>query len=168
MTSEWYPDRGTAAVAEIAAIQREQPAYNVTHVEAVTTMSVKDVQRLAASVEQMRRTLAKFEASLGLSAPEPTAKADEVPVSEAIPLTAEQTDKLLDDLDQILGSERMLVRDVLPRLRQRDPDWIPYQKLTGVALRRALNSVGVRVLKTGNRPRIDPADLPKRMQAVDN
>ena len=78
----------------------------------------------------------------------------------------EEVQKLLDDLDQILGTERVLLRDILPRLRQYDPEWLPYQKLTGIALRAALQSAGVRTISTHNRYRLDPAELPRRKRAA--
>jgi hypothetical protein len=39
------------------------------------------------------------------------------------------------------------------------PAWPPYQKLTAAQLRKQLDGEGVRVVTTGNIPRLDPADL---------
>lgn len=67
---------------------------------------------------------------------------------------------LLDDLDEVLGSERSRLSDIPGLLRKLAPNWLPYQSLTGLQVRDILvNQHGVRVTNTGNVLRLDPADL---------
>ncbi|MFI6496948.1 FtsK/SpoIIIE domain-containing protein [Nonomuraea typhae] len=74
--------------------------------------------------------------------------------------TAPQARDLLDDLDEVLGSERVRVADIPPMLRRLAPHWLPYQTLTGLDLKDILNREhDIRVTNTGNVPRLDPADL---------
>ncbi|MCP9947315.1 hypothetical protein LUX33_01740 [Actinomadura madurae] len=68
---------------------------------------------------------------------------------------------LLDDLDEVLGADRIRLADVPALLRDLAPDWRPYQALTGTQLRAQLNALGVRVTNTGNVLRLDPLDLRK-------
>jgi len=140
--SEWYPTREAAEAAELIAIRHEQPLFNKMH------NPNRPFECPRCGWTEKRR----------MHVPEPQRGAE--------PMSGEDVQKLLEDLDQILGAERVLIRDVVPRLRQHDPEWIPYQKLTGVALRSALSSAGVRTISTHNRYRLDPAELPQRKQAV--
>jgi S-DNA-T family DNA segregation ATPase FtsK/SpoIIIE len=66
---------------------------------------------------------------------------------------------LLDDLDQVLGDDRVRLADVPALLRDLAPTWGPYRALTGVQLRDLLDDAGVRITTTGNVPRLDPADF---------
>lgn len=67
---------------------------------------------------------------------------------------------LLDDLDEVLGSERARLADLPAMLRRLAPSWLPYQSLTGNQLRDVLvQEHGVRVTNTGNVLRLDPQDL---------
>jgi S-DNA-T family DNA segregation ATPase FtsK/SpoIIIE len=67
---------------------------------------------------------------------------------------------LLDDLDEVLGHERIRLADIPGLLRKLAPSWLPYQRLTGTELRDILTREhGVRVTNTGNVLRLDPADL---------
>jgi S-DNA-T family DNA segregation ATPase FtsK/SpoIIIE len=65
---------------------------------------------------------------------------------------------LLEDLDEVLGSERIKVADVPALLRDLAPDWGPYKTLNGVKLRNRLeNDHGIKVPSTGNQYPLDPA-----------
>ncbi|MFG1856798.1 hypothetical protein ACGFJT_33530 [Actinomadura geliboluensis] len=74
------------------------------------------------------------------------------------PTTVENRD-LLDDLDQVLGTERVRLADVPALLRDLAPAWGPYLALTGAQLRERLTELGVKTTNKGNVPRLDPADL---------
>lgn len=163
MTSEWYADRGTAAVAEIAAIEREHPTYNIRHAGGPTTVavSVRDVERLAASVEQMQRALSKFEGNLGLRPRQSQKKTRPVPIGEAMPIAGEQAEKLLTDMAQVLGEERVRLSAVPHLLRVHHPDSQLYRGLSGRDIAKVLRTHGIRFTNTHNIPRLDPKDLPQ-------
>ncbi|MFD0532442.1 hypothetical protein ACFQY7_00050 [Actinomadura luteofluorescens] len=74
------------------------------------------------------------------------------------PTTVEQRD-LLDDLDEVLGTERVRLADVPALLRDLAPTWGPYLALTGAQLRERLTELRVKTTNKGNVPRLDPADL---------
>jgi S-DNA-T family DNA segregation ATPase FtsK/SpoIIIE len=64
---------------------------------------------------------------------------------------------LLEDLEVVLGERTVPAADLPALLKRRAPDWAPYQKLTGVALReRLLREHGVKVPSTGNRWPVSP------------
>lgn len=72
----------------------------------------------------------------------------------------EEPRDLLDDLDEVLGTDRVRLADVPALLRDLAPGWGPYRALTGVQLGALLETkYRVRVTKTGNVPRLDPGDL---------
>lgn len=66
---------------------------------------------------------------------------------------------LLDDLDEVLGPERVRLADVPALLRDLAPHWAPYRTLTGQALRELLDAEDVPTTNTGNVRRLDPAAL---------
>ena len=66
---------------------------------------------------------------------------------------------LLDDLDQVLDSERVRLADLPALLRDLAPTWGQYRTLTGLRLKDLLAAEGVRVTTKGNVSRLDPADL---------
>jgi S-DNA-T family DNA segregation ATPase FtsK/SpoIIIE len=67
---------------------------------------------------------------------------------------------LLDDLDQVLGDDRIKLSDIPSLLRKLAPTYRPYSALTGLELRDILvQQHAVRVTNTGNVLRLDPADL---------
>ncbi|MER6577325.1 hypothetical protein [Nonomuraea sp. NPDC001023] len=71
-----------------------------------------------------------------------------------------QARDLLDDLDEVLGSDRVRLADVPARLRRLAPNWLPYQNLTGIELKDILTrEYGVRVTNPHNVLHLDPADL---------
>lgn len=80
------------------------------------------------------------------------------PTEDTRPTLDEDRD-LLDDLDEVVGSERIRLSDLPARLRELAPQWPPYRQLTGTQLRERLADHNVRVTNTGNVLRLDPADL---------
>lgn len=81
-----------------------------------------------------------------------------VPGSDILRSTDRPRD-LLDDLDEVLGSDRIRLADVPALLRELAPDWGPYQTLTGSQLRKRLEPYGIRITNTGNVLRLDPLDV---------
>jgi S-DNA-T family DNA segregation ATPase FtsK/SpoIIIE len=71
---------------------------------------------------------------------------------------------LLDDLDTVLGVERINVADVPALLRELAPRWAPYRKLTGVMLRKILaEDCGITIPRAHNTWPLDPADVRRRI-----
>jgi S-DNA-T family DNA segregation ATPase FtsK/SpoIIIE len=71
---------------------------------------------------------------------------------------------LLDDLDTVLGVERINVADVPALLRELAPSWAPYRKLTGVMLRKILaKDHGITIPRAHNTWPLDPADVRRRI-----
>jgi S-DNA-T family DNA segregation ATPase FtsK/SpoIIIE len=67
---------------------------------------------------------------------------------------------LLEDLDVVLGSERVKIADAPALLRDLAPDWTPYRVLNGEKLKTRLeDQYGVRVARTGNKNLLDPGDV---------
>lgn len=81
------------------------------------------------------------------------------PTAGTVPAPAIEARNLLDDLDQVLGDERVRLADVPALLRDLAPTWGPYRALTGVQLRDQLADAGVRTTTTGNVRRLNPADM---------
>jgi S-DNA-T family DNA segregation ATPase FtsK/SpoIIIE len=80
------------------------------------------------------------------------------PTAGTVPAPAIEHRDLLDDLGQVLGTERVRLADVPALLRDLAPTWGPYRTLTGTQLRDQLDDAGVRTTRTGNVLRLDPAD----------
>lgn len=67
---------------------------------------------------------------------------------------------LLDDLAEVIdGPWRVLVNELPHRLKQLDPMWPEYRKLTGAQLRKRLTDLGVKTTNTDNKPELEPAEL---------
>ena len=66
----------------------------------------------------------------------------------AAPLAAIEGRDLLDDLADVLGDERVKLRDAVGLLRKHAPTWPPYQKLTAVRLGADLKAEGVKTVNT--------------------
>lgn len=67
---------------------------------------------------------------------------------------------LLDDLDKVLGEERIKISDAPGRLRELAPDWTPYQAMTGVQLKDILTGEhAVKVPNNHNVYLLDPAEV---------
>jgi S-DNA-T family DNA segregation ATPase FtsK/SpoIIIE len=71
---------------------------------------------------------------------------------------------LLEDLDQVLGTEKIGTADIPALLRDLAPDWAPYQRLTGIALRAILRAdYGVTVPRAHNTWPLNPATVRHRI-----
>lgn len=81
------------------------------------------------------------------------------PVEGGRPAAAIEARDLLDDLAEVIGLDRVKLRDLVGLLRKLAPAWTPYQKLTAVQLRKQLADAGVRVVNSSGTPYLDPADL---------
>jgi S-DNA-T family DNA segregation ATPase FtsK/SpoIIIE len=67
---------------------------------------------------------------------------------------------LLEDLDEVIdGPDRVRLSELPPLLRKLDKAWLPYRALDGVQLAELLDREGVKWVKTGNKPQLDPAEL---------
>ena len=75
------------------------------------------------------------------------------------PVAAIEGRDLLDDLADVLGTERVKLRDCVGLLRKNAPTWLPYQKLTAVRLGADLKAEGVKTVNTSGTPYLDPAEL---------
>ena len=75
------------------------------------------------------------------------------------PLAAIEGRDLLDDLADVLGDERVKLRDAVGLLRKHAPAWPPYQRMTATQLRADLAAEGVRTVNSSGTPYLDPADL---------
>lgn len=66
---------------------------------------------------------------------------------------------LLADLDEVLGHERVKLRDAVGLLRALAPAWGTYRQMTAKQLGEELASRGVRTVNSSGTPYLDPADL---------
>ncbi len=66
---------------------------------------------------------------------------------------------LLEDLDQVLGSERVSVPDAVALLRGLAPNHQRYRDMKGKELAAELAELGVKVVAPGNRPAFDPLSV---------
>lgn len=119
------------------------------------------IERLSRELGRMRVALDRFakavdeaEAALKQSQlrPQRTRATPEPPTSDEVV-------QLLEDLDHVLGEERVRIADLPAMLRQFRPDDPLYRGLTGIRLATALRSRGIRITNSGNVPRLHPADL---------
>jgi DNA segregation ATPase FtsK/SpoIIIE, S-DNA-T family len=74
------------------------------------------------------------------------------------PLAIEGRD-LLDDLADVLGDERIKLRDAVGLLRKLAPAWTAYQRMTATRLGADLKAAGVRTVNASGTQCLDPADL---------
>lgn len=66
---------------------------------------------------------------------------------------------LLDDLDEVMGLERVKLRDLTGMLRSLAPHWLPYERMTAKQLGEELADRRVRVINSSGTPYLDPGDL---------
>jgi S-DNA-T family DNA segregation ATPase FtsK/SpoIIIE len=66
---------------------------------------------------------------------------------------------LLADVDQVLGADRVKLRDLLGMLRTLAPSWAPYKTMTATALREALEDEGVKTVNLSGTVYADPAEV---------
>ena len=100
-----------------------------------------------------------FDAAADVIARAVASAAPGTPIEATAPVVAIEVRDLLDDVDAVLGQERVRLADLPALLRDLAPAWGPYRALTGVQLREQLEGAGVRTTNVGNVPRLDPADL---------
>ena len=130
VTLEWHDTHAQAALAERRAIRTERPRYN------------------RAGLQPPKRAPGKARGALPKAA-EPEVKPVEPP----------RPRNLLEDLDMLLGNQRINTRDVAGMLRALAPEWEPYRKMNGARLRVELKRKGVRTINTSGRHYLDPTDL---------
>lgn len=83
-------------------------------------------------------------------------------MNEAVDTTI--TRDLLDDLDQVLGTDKIGTADIPALLRDLAPDWAPYRRLTGTALRAILHTEhGITVPRAHNTWPLNPATVRARI-----
>lgn len=80
------------------------------------------------------------------------------------PLAIEARD-LLDDVDAVLGDERVKLRDLIGLLRRLAPAWAAYQRMTATQLAAELRGLGVRTVNSSGTQYLDPAEA-RRVLAV--
>lgn len=80
-----------------------------------------------------------------------------VPGSDGASLPAAR--ELLDDLQEVLGTQRVKVRDAVGLLRGLAPAWGAYRSMTATRLRELLAAENVRVINSSGIYYLDPADL---------
>jgi S-DNA-T family DNA segregation ATPase FtsK/SpoIIIE len=87
-------------------------------------------------------------------------------VSASAALSAAPVRDLLDDLDEVLGTERLKVADVPALLRKLAPGWPGYQGMTGIQLKDLLTlKHGVKVPNHHNVFHVDPDEV-RRVRAL--
>jgi S-DNA-T family DNA segregation ATPase FtsK/SpoIIIE len=93
---------------------------------------------------------------------DPSTPAAEIGAAE--PIHTPTPRDLLKDLLEVLRNQRVPAADVPARLRDRAPDYAPYQRMTGVKLRETLErEYGIKVPSTGNRYPVDPQKIRARI-----
>jgi S-DNA-T family DNA segregation ATPase FtsK/SpoIIIE len=100
-----------------------------------------------------------FDAAADVIARAVAAVAPGTPVQGGRPRPALESRDLLEDLAEVLDTERVKLRDVTGLLRGLAPAWSPYAKLTAAQLRKLLAGEGVRVVNSSGTPWLDPADV---------
>ena len=80
-------------------------------------------------------------------------------VLRAAPVAAIETRDLLDDLDEVIGDERVKLRDLIGLLRRLAPSWARYQKMTATQLAAELRDLNVRTVNSSGTPYLDPAEV---------
>ena len=81
------------------------------------------------------------------------------PVGASVPLAAIEVRDLLEDLADVLGDDRVKLRDAVGLLRTLAPSWSAYRVMTAKQLGADLAAEGVRTVNTSGTPYLDPADL---------
>lgn len=154
---ERFPSYAEAAVAEDRAISTEHPLKNKVGLSKEEASRRAQMKKLQLSSERVR---AAEEKQLLLAEEKRLAR------EERERLILEQPPRdLLADLDSMLGTERVKLRDAIGLLRNLAPEWEVYRRMTAVRLREELKLRGVRVINTSGTPWLNPADL-RRVQQV--
>ena len=100
-----------------------------------------------------------FDAAADVIARAVSSAAPGMRLDASAPAAAIEGRDLLDDLADVLGPERVKLRDAVGLLRKHAPTWPPYQKLTAVRLGADLKAEGVKTVNTSGTPYLDPAEL---------
>ncbi len=89
----------------------------------------------------------------------PGADAAAIPawIAEGVP--AIESRDLLADLGQVLGDDRVKLRDAVGLLRKLAPAWSRYQRMTAKQLAADLAAEGIRTVNSSGTPWLDPAEL---------
>lgn len=147
------------------------PLELVQHIETEARGKAKrrlppgSADRLAVDAVKLQRALARAAEVLSSA----QAVLNEMPArtqrqrTPSPPLSASDAEKLMTDLDTVLGTARVRLSDLPARLRSLAPDFEPYRRLTGLKIREVLRARGVRVTNSGNVLRLDPADFRQRV-----
>jgi len=106
-----------------------------------------------------------YDAAAGVIARCMKSVAPGTPVAGSVPAAIVVRDLLGDLAEVIDGPDRVKVNDLPQRLRKIAPTWGEYRALNGVQLRERLIAEGVRTVKAGNVPLLDPADLGQAIRA---
>lgn len=160
----------TAWTCPACTWETTDPVDQVEHMEqevaklGAGAASREDIERLTRTIERTSNALDRAEASLARANTLFAQTTHGVPPQRTQrPMAASTVAKLLDDLGQILGSDRVRLSELPALLRRHDPSWLPYRKIRGADLLAVLRKRGIRVTNTGNVPRLDPADLRQRV-----
>ncbi len=78
---------------------------------------------------------------------------------DSMPVAAIAARDLLDDLDEVIGDDRVKLRDAVGLLRKLAPAWSRYQRKTAKQLAADLAAEGVRTVNSSGTPWLDPAEL---------
>lgn len=128
-----------------------------------TRLPALRAEYLMRQVVSARRALEKAASSLGqaqaalASARRRGAGRSRRPVTPLRPDV--DVDKLLSDLDLVVGADRVRLSRLPDMLRQLDPTCAAYQTIKGTHIGEALRRRGIRITNTDNILRLDPADL---------
>lgn len=146
------------------------PAEQLDHLEAeaglLSARAPEKADSMLREVATARRALGRLTVSCAKALDlldQANARPARRPRTRPEPLSGHDMQKLLADLDEVMGQKRARLSELPTLLRQHDPAWEPYHRLNGVALRRTLTAHGVRVTNAGNVPRLEPADLRQRV-----
>lgn len=80
-------------------------------------------------------------------------------VGGAVPAIEKESRDLLEDLAEVLGNERVKLRDVIALLREHAKGWKPYESMTATSLKASLKAEGVRTVNHSGTVHLDPEDV---------
>lgn len=158
ITLERFTNAAEAALAEDTAIDTENPLINQKGLSKEEADRRARVKRVRISSEKLREA----EERRQRAAEEKQRIADEKreAAEERARLLREQPPRdLIADLNQLLGDERVRISALPHLLRQLAPTHVAYQSLNGLKVAEKLRERGVRITRSGNVARLDPADL---------
>jgi hypothetical protein len=158
ITLERFPTAAEAALAEQEAIGAEHPLFNHVGLSEEESSRRKRIRKLQLSDEKIR--IAEEKRRQAAYEKQRIADEKQHAAEEKERLRREQPPRdLLADLDRILGDERVRLSALPHLLRQLAPWHLAYEELNGAKLGYELKRRDIRITKSGNVPRLDPADL---------